>query len=260
MDFVKLLLSTYLVILSTILLTYPWLRFLFFVFRRRPEIEPEAIRRYSIYSLAHLVGLIVGIVLAVQVLFPFCIGIFVTGFQNVLIPRSQTHLVETRQAVQMLPAGDEQFESRRDEALLELDEVGNIFISSELDLLASDLDSLFSLVLPGISWVVIIVVLCYLLLPFLVLGGWLRGVFYMLLVAVSFALENILQQISPELFRLPPSSPAAIVIIAICIFSSALFLDWVFETWTEPKKACLGCGRMVEERDSYCPACGLVQV
>jgi hypothetical protein len=108
-------------------------------------------------------------------------------------------------------------------------------------------------------WLALAAVALLFVLPYLVLGGWRRGVFYMLVLAASFFLEDELQRAAPTWFSLRSRSVAALLIVAFAVFANALFFDWVFETSTERTKVCPGCQAQLDEYDMHCSVCGLVQ-
>lgn len=245
--------------LVTLVVSYPTLRFIFKEYRADPDIEPQAIQRYFIYKLAQFVLLPLMVILLIEVALPAARYIYSRVNQEILAPQFQNALMDAREAIRALPSGDSVFEDERTRMLQKLDFVGQEMLLSWINFGEDDeFHLMLSLVRNMVAWIALTAVVALFVLPYLALGGWLSGLFYMLLLAISFSLENILQRVSPGWFSLKNPLGSG-VMIAVCIFSSALFFDWLYDAWTEPKKACPGCGRMVEERDFYCPTCGLVQ-
>jgi hypothetical protein len=95
--------------------------------------------------------------------------------------------------------------------------------------------------------------------PYLILGGWARGIFYMVLLWASFALENRLTISAPTWFQLPPDSVAQGPFIAFFVFINALFFDWLFEATVERKKICPACKTELDQDSMFCARCGFQQ-
>ena len=117
----------------------------------------------------------------------------------------------------------------------------------------------FPILLNLIFWVVIISYLMLFVIPYLAMGGWWKGLFYMFILGLSFFSENVLQKVAPEWFMLSTGSLPSILIIAFFVFANALFFDWLFELGAEKGKVCPSCHTHLDILDNYCSGCGFVQ-
>lgn len=100
-------------------------------------------------------------------------------------------------------------------------------------------------------------------LPFLILGGWLRGAFFIvLLAAISWTELGAQRYITANLtrwFTLDEGARIIPVLVGIALFGNAIVFEWIYELTLERKDTCEECGAEVERKNTYCPGCGIVQ-
>jgi hypothetical protein len=249
--------------LMAVIVTLPTLRFLFNEYKKDPAIEPAGIQRYLIYLLSHAALLPVMVVLFAQVTFPGLVRIHTGIYDRTIVPQVSSAVAEVRTAILAIDAQGEATQESREVTLRRIDR----FLKDEIEsygLIVPPSDSsLLDTVIPAatqaVAWMGLVAVLGLFIAPYFVLGGWKKGVFYAVLLGVSFGLENRLQQTAPGWFNLKAPSPASVVVIALAIFASALFFDWLYDRFTEHTRPCPGCSKMIDPEVFYCPICGLVQ-
>jgi hypothetical protein len=118
---------------------------------------------------------------------------------------------------------------------------------------------LLPLFMQGIVWTLLTTLLLTFLVPYLVVGGWQRGAFYIFLLVATFFLESAIQRVAPAWLLLEPNSTGATLMVVAAIFANALLIDWLYDTLTEAKMVCPGCYARLDTNVSFCSHCGLVQ-
>ena len=123
--------------------------------------------------------------------------------------------------------------------------------------------SVMDLILPAalnmVVWIALTAMLLLFVVPYLILGGWWRGLFYIFILWISFFLENWLTVISPTWFRLPHGGVIAWLFASVFIFINALFFDWLFDVGTQRKKVCPACKAELDRESLFCSECGFQQ-
>jgi hypothetical protein len=110
-----------------------------------------------------------------------------------------------------------------------------------------------------VVWIALTAFFLLFVLPYLILGGWGRGIFYIIVLGLSFALENRLTLYAPTWFSLSPNGLSRVLFVAFFVFVNALFFDWLFDTITNRKKACPACKLEMDKVSLYCSQCGFQQ-
>jgi hypothetical protein len=100
-------------------------------------------------------------------------------------------------------------------------------------------------------------------LPFLILGGWLRGAFFVLLLAaVSWTEIGAQRYVTANLFRwfeLDETSRMVPLLVGLAVFGNAIVFEWVYELVLERKGTCVDCQADIERGAALCPVCGMRQ-
>ncbi|MCA1790499.1 MAG: DUF4332 domain-containing protein [Thioalkalivibrio sp.] len=100
-------------------------------------------------------------------------------------------------------------------------------------------------------------------LPFLILGGWLRGAFFMvLLAAISWTEVGTQRYVTASVGRWFSSSEVSWLVpalVSFAVFSNAIVFEWIYELVLERRKGCAGCRADVEAGAAFCPRCGMPQ-
>jgi hypothetical protein len=99
--------------------------------------------------------------------------------------------------------------------------------------------------------------------PFLILGGWLRGAFFVLLLAaVSWTELGAQRYVTANLtrwFALDANAGIVPLLVGIAVFGNAIVFEWIYELVLERRSTCEECGAEVERGAAFCPACGMVR-
>lgn len=250
-------------VLLAIAICAPKLHFFLRELRLDPAIDEAGAQRYLIYYLAQIALLPIVVILAAQVVLPGVLRTHTYIYRTHIEPKLEANLLETRAEIAALSTDDESIQQRRDRMLDTFDEILKAnWLDYGLAVTEEDtevLDVGIPLALNIVAWLAFAAIALLFVLPYLVLGGWRRGLFYMLLLAASFFIENGLEKSAPTWFSLKARSVGSILIIASAVFANALFFDWLFERSTERKKACPGCQAQLDDYDVHCSVCGLVQ-
>jgi hypothetical protein len=100
-------------------------------------------------------------------------------------------------------------------------------------------------------------------LPFLILGGWLRGAFFMvLLAAVSWTEVGAQRYVTSTLGRWFSSDDSTWLVpalVSLAVFSNAIVFEWIYELLLERRRGCVACRADVEAGAAFCPSCGMPQ-
>ena len=99
--------------------------------------------------------------------------------------------------------------------------------------------------------------------PFLLLGGWLRGAFFFVLLAAIAVTETGAREMVTtgiaEAFGLAEDSIVILAGVGFAVFGNAILFEWVYETTLERKPACVACGGAIDCGSRYCSHCGIEQ-
>jgi hypothetical protein len=221
------------------------------------------IQRYFIYILIKFLTLPLAILLLARMMLPTAVRIHENIYQNAIVPAVQTKLLEERLIIEGLQVNEETDQRAQsyvskyvvDENLKKVETIGSLTTQQGIDLLELSITTGLNI----IAWWALTAYLLLFVLPYLMLGGWARGIFYMLVLAASFWIEEKLSSYAPSWFRLPTSSISAALLVAFFVFANALFFDWVFEALGQKEKACPACEAILNKEDLYCPKCGFIQ-
>lgn len=250
-------------VLIGLVVSFPLLGFYWSEYRQKPDFDQTAAQRYLVYYLSKVLVIPVMILLLVWVALPIALRTHTDYSQKHIIPDLRRDILSFQAEIINLEIQDEKADARRQLALKRLEEdilpqiEDMIFIPLEGD------SGIFTYAIPVamnmVIWVALSSYIALFVFPYLLLGGCRRGLLYVLILGVSFFTENVLAAKAPQWFSLPPGSPQGILTIAFFVFANALFLDWVFDRFTERTKPCLLCNQIVDEKDLFCSTCGHVQ-
>jgi hypothetical protein len=238
-----------------------YFRSLLKVVGRDRGIDSEASQRYLAYQLFQFLRIPVLISL-VAWLVPAAFGLQVRISERYLVPVFEQAMIEHRADVAAF--GEEDVDLERKQTLLY--HIDHDILAAPAEFLVATpqlVDEIGTTVLPMIAnmvaWLIVAAILTLIVTPYLMFRGIPRGVFYALLLFVTFHLENLFQRNAPSWFGLPQESDVAPWLVAFLIFANALFFDWVYESLTDPQATCPGCQTQFGVSARYCPECGLVQ-
>lgn len=232
-------------------------------FKLNAETTYDNLQRFFVYDLVGWMALPALMIILFQSVLPGAFWIHKQVTDSYIEPRAVTAMSEKRAEAASLQLSGEQEEKRRIELLATIDSlVSNHHVGLDLTVVSKG-DELYSVGVPAasraIAWVVIIGILTMFVLPYLVLGKWRKPLLYILIVAVGYVLDHVLEEFSPGLFSLEKGSVVAGLVTAFIVFASALFLDWIFQTVIEGKRSCPACRNKQKENAVYCDRCGFVQ-
>ena len=236
--------------------------FRFYLSNARNNHDPGSIKRYMVYQLAKVLMIPIMVVLLTQVTLPAVFYLHRSAYLNWIVPPAHAKVAGIRVQVANFPVEDPTEIERQDELLSAIDEEDQNLEHQGLPITPED-TSLTDLYIPAalnmVAWTALTAYFMLFFLPYLILGGWKRGIFYILILGLSFNLENLLTHYSPTWFSLPPGSAGSTLFIAFFIFANALFFDWLFDALTEKNKPCPSCRTNLPEEALYCSNCGFVQ-
>jgi hypothetical protein len=250
-------------VLAGVVICIPGLRFYLRELRIDPAVDGAGVQRYLIFRLAHVILIPVMIMVIVHFTLPRLFQAHAYVYRTYIVPRLEADILEIRAAVTAIELDDESTQERREQLLLEFDQMVTDNLA-DYGLIVTEenqeiLDFGIALALNVVVWMLFTGIALLLVLPYLVLGGWGRGLLYMFILFAAFVIENELQKSAPAWFSLRRGTASSWLIVAFAVFANALFLDWLFESLSERKKVCPGCHTQLEEHDLHCSVCGLMQ-
>lgn len=107
-------------------------------------------------------------------------------------------------------------------------------------------------------WILIAGIIPIFVIPFLSLGGWWRGIFYVFLLFSASQIEDLLSLNLPQWLNLDVNTTQTHLFIWFFILVFALLFDWWYDAATESQKICPACQTLIDD-NSYCPICGMAQ-
>lgn len=223
----------------------------------------DSLRRYMVYYLAKVLTLPLMVVLLTQVAMPLAFDLHRQLYLEWIVPPARRELLENRSAIEELKIDSPGQESRRDEILDFIN--GDILPGLEtFGVVDSGRGFSFEelyipMALNMVVWTALTAYLLLFVVPYLILGGWKRGLFYILLLGIGLNTEKMLTLYSPTWFMLPKSSLGSFFLIAFFVFANALFFDWIYDELTSDKIVCLSCNAYIEKKSRFCEDCGFVQ-
>jgi hypothetical protein len=248
-------------VLFGLITSLPILRFYFKNFNGKEH--QDSVQRYMVYYFSKILILPLMVVLLTMVIMPLSFRLHHTIILASLVPSTRESLLIERSKLINLELKTPEDDAKRikiikaldEEILSNLDSVATV--SSEQDTII--VERYIPAALNMVVWTALTAFALLFVLPYLILGGWRRGLFYILVLGISFYAENLLSIYSPVWFRLPVHSASSFLMIAFFVFANALFFDWLFDTFSERKKACPSCDANLSLDDFFCPSCGFVQ-
>ena len=234
-------------------------------YRRADPVRASVLRSIIVYRIGDLVRLIAVIVLFILAIAPVLelatrLGDGVTRTRTEEQTRELDVRLDAFMAAGLLSAAQH-------EGLVErLGELGQQYgsiattMNEAIEELTSDaLPILVRALVPSL----LVVLLVFIVVPFLALGGWLRGAFFLvLLVTITFtetSAERLVTEHLTRVFAVPSGSPVALLLIGFAVFGNAILFEWVFESTIERKPPCAGCRAPVDQGARYCSYCGMAQ-
>jgi hypothetical protein len=244
-------------------LAIPTLRFYLRELKAEPTMDGSGLQRCLVFQLSRIALILTTIVLLAQVALPALVRAHTALYRALIVPRLKADVLDVRSAMVNLDLEDE---SRRQD----LERFLESFDSNVTDNLKTYglvvtegdrewLDLGIPLALNFSVWTLLVGVALLFVLPYLALGGWRRGLFYMVTLLAAFMVEGALQESAPTWFSLQPGSVGGVLLVAFAVFANALFFEWVFDLLTARRKVCPGCHTHLRTVDAYCSACGLSQ-
>ena len=248
-------------ILLGVVTSLPILRFYFKEFKEKND--HPSVQRIMIYYLSKVLSIPLMVVLLTQIAMPVSFGLHRELYLDLIAPRARQELLRKRDEIVKLEIVSPSEESRREQLLLVLDDEILAKLNSFGTVISAEDTSIVDIYIPAalnmVVWTALTAYVLLFVFPYLILDGWKRGIFYILILAISFNLENILSKYSPSWFMLKERSTSSLLMIAFFIFANALFFDWLFDVLTEKKKICPSCGTSLPKESFFCSHCGFVQ-
>ncbi len=258
---VLLLFAAGIVPITIVVTLLPTLRFLL---RRSSERGPRALRvvrdvtAYSTFALALQVLFLSGAIFA----FPRVITEATTRIQPVTEARLEAyreHAIATLDAA--LAAHPNVLDATADEAwdgllgpLLDPDAFADPHLAGEV---ARALGTFAAYLTPSL----VLGALLGLVVPFLIMGGWLRGAFFVVLLAtLAFTESGVERYLTSHLsswFRLSEGSTLIPLLSGAVMFGNAIAFEWIFELMQDRPDTCRACGADVTRDASFCGSCGM---
>jgi hypothetical protein len=229
---------------------------------RRKAISETAIRRFIIYRIIMMVALPAVTLLATRIMVPATFQLHTGIMEKLVMPHILENADQTRTYIQSYPA-DNAVDGFAKEYYLSFMDDWNETNARKLLLFVSpqDYQSIDQFVQIGSQAILALIgvaILFLFILPYLIYGGVGKGIFYILLLWIAQRLDSFLQNSSPTWFRVPPNPTTTAIIIGMCLLSSALFFDWLYDFITDQPKFCPACGQELAAEDLHCRYCGMV--
>jgi hypothetical protein len=250
-------------VVAGFVLAIPMLRFYLLELQADPTVDTSGPQRCFVFQLFRIALILTMVVLLTRVALPTLVRAHTAMYRALIAPRLEADILEMRSEMLSLDLEDEsrqqvleRFLERFDAKVTDNLETYGLVVTAE-DRVWLDLG--VPMALNWVFWTLLVGVALLFVLPYLALGGWRRGLFYIVTLVAAFGVENALQESAPTWFSLRPRSVGAVLIIAFAVFANAPFFDWVFDLLTERRKVCPGCHAQLRAADVYCCACGLSQ-
>jgi hypothetical protein len=226
-------------------------------------VDDASVQRYLIFRLCKLAFVPIMVVFFAQFALPALLQAHAYIHRAHIVPRFRADILEIRAAITAIDLDDELNQERQERLLGYLDEMATDRLADYGLVVTSEdremLDFAVPLALNAAVWVLFTDIALLFVLPYFVLGGWRRGLFYMIMLVAAFIVEDALQESAPTWFSLKPRSVSSYLFVAFAVFANALFFDWLFYTLAEKRKVCSGCHARLHTSDAYCSVCGLMQ-
>ncbi|MCA1900088.1 MAG: DUF4332 domain-containing protein [Chloroflexi bacterium] len=250
-------------LLLVLYISLPVLRFYRKAFADIKRVEQSTLQRYFIHTLFKAMTLPLAVLLLLKFVIPSAVGLHEYIYRNAIAPSVQNKLLEQRRIVESLQFKDEIDQRAQryvsqyfvEENLKKTETLGSLTNQQGIELLELGVRTGLHIVV----WWTLAAYLLLFVLPYLLLGGWRRGLFYMAVLACSFYLEDRLSLYAPSWFRLPADSAGGVLLIGFLVFANALLFDWIFDNFSNKSKTCPSCETILEVDDLYCSECGCMQ-
>lgn len=230
---------------------------------RRNRYPEEAVKRLCVYRMANLLPIPVLIFLLARVALPLSLSWHAGIYQERLVPETMQKFAQKARQMRQLVSTDAQRETVRTYLVYLLEEelpgkLRSISAASQEKTMA-EFNGYITAGLSMVIWIVITAFLLYFVAPYLMLGGWQRGIFYMIMIALSYWIGELCVEYSPAWFGLPENNWSRLPVAAFFVFITTLFFDWVFGTIVNKKRLCPACQSGQPGQARYCSNCGFQQ-
>lgn len=241
-------------------ISIPTLKSYYSRYKDKDTASEDAVKSFLILNFFSFAKIPIFIFLLIKLFIPLAFSSFQFSNNTLITPIFKNELVQAKSELQHLvyTTTDDYV---RDKSLEYIENIDSETIphlySPQITVLADSMIPLLERSIGALIWMVLIVVGLGLVMPYFFLGGWKRGVFYILVLASSFYVEEVLQKQTPEWFFIKQDSISAFLIIAFVIFANAVFFDWLYDAFKSKKKICENCGANINIEDRFCVDCGL---
>ena len=233
------------------------------------ERERESLKRYLLYMLIHIIEAFVGMYLMFYLVSAGTNSVYNLIYERSILPNYLQSMDQTCEQESLKLADNDPtsplYIPIKDECdqfikplVIALHERSIRLLDPNVSLWGQADASMIWAINTVMVWMVLTGALLMFVLPYLSIGGWWRGVFYIALLFAASRLEDLLRANSTRVLGLDASTFGTTLIIGFFILTSALLFDWVYDFLTEKKKVCPNCHSLIENH-VYCPVCGLAQ-
>ncbi|MBE0681294.1 MAG: DUF4332 domain-containing protein [Anaerolineales bacterium] len=233
------------------------------------ERERESLKRYLLYMLIHILFVFAGMYAMITAVLTGTNTAYNLIYERAILPNYLQKMDRTCEQEALTLANNDPASPLYSSAMDECDNFLKPLVIALKEPSIRMLDpnvSLWSLEEPSLKWavntflvwMVLTGALLMFVIPYLAIGGWWRGIFYMVLLFAASRLEDFLKANSAPGLGLDASTFGATLTIAFFILTSALLFDWAYAALTEKKKVCPNCQALIDNF-VYCPVCGLAQ-
>lgn len=230
---------------------------------RRKRYPEEAVKRLCVYRMVNILPIPVLIFLLSRLALPLSLSWHAGIYQERLVPETMHKFAQKAGQMRQLVSTDAQRETTRKYLVYLLEEelpgrLQSISAASQEKTVA-EFNGYITGGLNMVIWIVITAFLLYFVVPYLLLGGWQRGIFYMIMIALSYWIGELCVEYSPAWFGLPEDSWGRLPAAAFFVFVTTLFFDWVFGTLVNKSRLCPACQSEQPRQARYCSNCGFQQ-
>ncbi len=108
-------------------------------------------------------------------------------------------------------------------------------------------------------WLILPATILLVYFPYFKLNKPLRGIIILIVIGLSFIIENVLQKNIGKWYGLQFNELKSTILIWVIVFANVILFDWVISLVSERTKTCPNCQSIIDHKHLFCHECGFVQ-